>query len=265
MRDFWLLFTLLFVFLGFGFIGTSQEKAIVNKAFTTGEKLEYRVHYGFITAGEAIISIDSKIHERNDRPCYKINVFGKSTPGFDLVLRIRDNWGTFLDTARLVPHQFYRTIEEGRYRKNEVVHFDHKGNRAEVKVWDRKKKIFKEPKNYKVPTGVHDLVSGYYFLRNIDYDRLKPGDKIGVNAFFEDSLYYFKIRYLGREMIETKLGQMKAIKLSPIMPNNQMFDGENAIRVWLSDDPNKIPLKIQADMFVGAVEIDIKKYSGLRY
>lgn len=263
MKNFFWLFALL-CFLP-GFIQKENGETLATKAFTTGEKLEYRVHYGFITAGEAVISVDPKIYERNGRPCYKINVLGKSTPGFDIILRIRDNWGSFLDTTHLIPHQSYRTIEEGRYRKNEIVDFDHKEREAEVKVWDRKKKAFKEPKNYRIPSGVQDLVSGYYFLRNINYSRLRPGDKIGVKAFFEDSLYNFKVKYLGKEMVETKLGEFRAIKLSPIMPENELFDGENSIRVWLSDDPNKIPLKIEADMFVGSVEIDIKKYSGLRY
>ena len=243
----------------------NEGKSSKNGAFTTGERLEYRVHYGFITAGEAVITVDNKLFDKNGHTCYRVNVFGRSTPGFDIVLRIRDNWGTYLDTTQLIPHQFYRTIEEGKYRKNEIVYFDHKSKSAEVKVWDRKKNKYKEPKNFKVPSGVQDMVSGYYFLRNIQYSKLKVGEVVNIPAFFEDTLYNFKVRYAGKERIETKVGEVNAIKLIPIMPENELFDGEDAIRVWLSDDPNKIPLKIQADMFVGAVEIDIKKYSGLRY
>ena len=44
------------------------------------------------------------------------------------------------------------------------------------------------------------------------------------------------------------------------MPKNSLFDGENSIKFWLSADQYKIPLKIKADMFVGAVEIDITNY-----
>jgi hypothetical protein len=247
------------------FIQNGSYPSVKNRAFTTGEKLEYRVHYGFITAGEAVITVDEKLYEKNGRTCFRVNVFGRSTPGFDIVLRIRDNWGTYLDTTQMIPHQFYRTIEEGKYRRNEIVYFDHRAKNAEVKVWDRKKNKYKEPKHYKVPNGVQDMVSGYYYLRNIDYSKLKIGEVVSIPAFFEDTLYNFKVKYAGKEMINTKVGDIKAIKIVPLMPENELFEGENAIRVWISDDPNKIPLKIQADMFVGAVEIDIKKYSGLRY
>jgi hypothetical protein len=48
------------------------------------------------------------------------------------------------------------------------------------------------------------------------------------------------------------------------MPNNKLFKGENAISVYLSDDRNKIPVLIQAEMFVGAVKVDMYKYQGLK-
>ena len=44
------------------------------------------------------------------------------------------------------------------------------------------------------------------------------------------------------------------------MPENKLFNGQDAIKVWLSDDEDKIPLKVKAEMFIGAIEIDIKKY-----
>jgi hypothetical protein len=94
---------------------------------------------------------------------------------------------------------------------------------------------------------------------------MKVGDTIKLKAFFEDKLYDFKIKYLGKVKLNTKFGSIQSIKLTPIMPDNDLFDGENSIRVYLSDDKNKVPLKIQADMFVGAVEVDLKSYSGLRH
>ncbi len=77
-------------------------------------------------------------------------------------------------------------------------------------------------------------------------------------------VYKMKIVYRGKARVKTKFGKVSAYVISPVMPKNKLFDGENSIRVWLSDDGNRIPLKIQADMFVGAVEVDLKGYKGLR-
>jgi hypothetical protein len=119
-------------------------------------------------------------------------------------------------------------------------------------------------KTYTVPYGVQDIISGFYFLRKFDYNKMKVNDTIKINAFFEDKLYDFKIKYVGKTKIDTKFGDIQVIKLVPIMPDNQLFNGENSISVFLSDDKNKIPVRMQAEMFVGSVKVDLVKYSGLK-
>jgi hypothetical protein len=37
------------------------------------------------------------------------------------------------------------------------------------------------------------------------------------------------------------------------------------VSVYLSDDRNKIPVLIQAEMFVGSVKVDMYKYQGLKH
>ena len=97
-------------------------------------------------------------------------------------------------------------------------------------------------------------------MRTINYDTLDPDDIFEVTGFFDDTTYQVKVHFLGREKLNTKLGEFDAFVMSPIMPKNQMFRGDNPIKAWLSDDKYRIPLKIKAEMLVGSVEIDIKDY-----
>ncbi|MEP2770728.1 MAG: DUF3108 domain-containing protein [Fulvivirga sp.] len=233
---------------------------IHNTSFRQGEYIKYKAHYGFINAAEGEMIIHDNIYTINGRPCYKIDVFGKSIGMFDLFLRIRDNWGTYLDTAAIFSHKFYRKIEEGKYRKHEIVDFKQSTHKALVRSWDRHKEIWKPKEEFEVPGNVQDIVSGYYYLRTLDFDTLKPGDILKIDAFFDDEVYNFSIRFVEKEVLKTKLGKINSIVLSPIMPENSLFDGENSIKVWISDDLNKVPLKIKAEMFVGAVEIEITEY-----
>ena len=253
----------LLLFVGFIISGSGQEngyRTIPLDSFGEGEKIVYRVHYGFITAGEATMVVDNQIHKLNNRPCYKIDIFGRTTGFADKVYGVKDNWGTFLDTAAIVPHKFYRYIEEGDYRKNEVVNFDQLRKKAVVNRLDKKTRKIKDVQEFKVPGNVQDMVSGYYYLRTLNYNKLKEGQIIEVDAFFDDELYDFRVRFLGREEIKTKLGTQRAVVLQPIMPETEIFSGENPIKVWISDDKAKIPLKIKASMVVGSIEIDIKDY-----
>ncbi|MEQ8572852.1 MAG: DUF3108 domain-containing protein [Fulvivirga sp.] len=236
-------------------------RVIPNTSFFRGEVIDYKVHYGFVNAAEAQMVIHDDLHDINGRKCYKIDVHGQSIGMFDLFLRIRDNWGTYLDTASIIPQKAYRKIEEGKYRKHEIVDFDHENEEVRVHTYHFKKKEWKPIEKFDVPKYAQDMVSGYYYLRTIDFKSVKENEIIKLKAFFDDEVYDFKIRFLGREEVKTKLGVIRSIVISPIMPENSLLDGENSIRVWISDDRNKVPLKVKAQMFVGSVEIDVQSYS----
>lgn len=244
-------------------LATSQyevDRVVRNTSFYKGEVLSYKVHYGFLNAATATMTISDDLHTINGFDCYKIEVFGRSVGMFDLFLRIRDTWGTYMDSSAMMTRKFYRKIEEGKYRKHEIVEFDQDNHVARVRTFDKRKKLWKPVEVFDTPEYVQDLVSGYYYLRTFDFSSTKEGETVQIAAFFDDEIYDFSIRFDGREILKTKLGKIKALKLTPLMPDNELFDGENSIEVWLSDDVNKVPLKIKAAMFVGAVEVDITNF-----
>ncbi|MDN5200757.1 DUF3108 domain-containing protein [Fulvivirgaceae bacterium BMA10] len=257
--------TILFLLILSSFTSTKKTyRYIKNESFRSGEKLEYRVHLGFLSGATATMEISETVYQINGRPCFKVNVFGRTAGIIDVFYKVRDNWGSYIDTAAIVPHRFYRYIKENRYRKNEIVNFNHDLDTATVARLDKKtRKLLKKDK-FAVPNNVQDLVSGYYFLRTLDLSKYKSGDIININAFFDDEIYDMKIKMLGTERIKTKVGRFEAYKLAPVLPENSLFKDENSIKVWISKDKNKLPLKIKADMFVGAIEVDIKSYKNIR-
>ena len=238
-------------------LSTQQHEE--NKSFTTGEVLKYNLHYGFLDAGQAVITVDTKLYKVNNHICYKLNVDGKTTGTTNMLFNVKDVFGSYIDTATLFPEIGYRIIKEGKYRKKEMVYFDQETHNVKVVVEG-------EPEaNFKTPEGVLDLVSGYYNIRNINFTKLSVGTVITKNVFFEDKNYSFSMEYLGKEKLKTSKGTFNTIVISPLMPENALFrSGKNSVRLWMSDDANKIPLKAKAEMFVGSVVLDIEDYSGLR-
>ncbi len=242
----------------------SYYRYILNNSFTTGEVLTYRVHYGMVNAAEAVMEISDEIHNVNGRSCYKIDISGNTTGLFDLVFRIRDTWGAYLDTAAFVPHKSYRYIEEGRYRKYEIVNFNHSEDRASVINLDKNTKKPKKKGEFPIPEDVLDIVGGYYFLRTLDFSNIKVGETIEMQGFFVDEVYKIEVKFLGREKLNTKVGEINTLVIAPILPDNKFFSGDDPVRAWISDDLNKVPLKIKANLSVGALEIDIKSMKNLR-
>src|SRR5690606_38700374 len=136
-------------------------------------------------------------------------------------------------------------------------------NMAAVKM--KKKKDPEKTSTHKVTDNVQDIVSGFYFLRTLNYDNMRIGEKLTVKGFFDEENFDMEVTYKGTETVTTKAGKVKAIKLVPKMPKNDLFKGENAVAVYLSDDRNKIPVLIEAQMFVGALKVDLYEYKNLKH
>jgi hypothetical protein len=258
--------SLLFILLaGFGNGGRNDVyQPVNNDSFSRGETLHFKMTYGIFTVGKGSAFIHPNYFRLNDRDCFKVDVYGKTVGMVDWVADVDDQWGAYIDTAALVPHMFYRKIREGRYRKDEQTHFDHENKKISVKVADKKTGKFKEPKVYDAPSHVRDMIGGFLYLRIMDFSKLKLNDTILVKGFFEDEFYKMPIVYKGKKTIRTKIGRIRTVVFQPVMPKNKLFDGENSITAYFSDDKNRIPVKIDAEMFIGSAGVELTDYSGLR-
>jgi len=255
------------VFLMLFFLGNAQapepDPVRKNQAFGQGETLTFNVSYFFINAAEAKMVISDEIHQVDERPAYKIDVYGRTLSLFKLFY-VKDNWGTYIDTARIVPYQAYRHIEEGNYRKHEVIDFDRQNQSATVKLYDRENKELVKTESFDVPYQVQDIVSGYYLLRTMDFTGLKKGDEIGIKGFFDMKNYNLKLIYEGKDRVSTAIGDFDTHVFSPVMPSNKLFRGKKPIKMWITADDNRIPVKIKASMVVGSINMDIVSAEGLR-
>jgi hypothetical protein len=243
--------------LGTGFSFVNAYRRVVNNSFGPGEHLEYRVHYGFLNAAEATVDVSPTLYKVNERPCYRVNVDGRTVGAFDLVTRIRDTWRSYIDTSAILPQKFYSNLQENDYRKEENITFNHATNT--VKAEERTERDV-----FHVPDNVHDLISGYYFLRTIDFSHIADGQVLEVPAFYDDTVYNMKVRYRGRQVLKTKQGKVNVIRLHPVLPSNKLFKEEESIRIYVSDDLNKIPVKVEVDLWVGSMVMDLRQSNGLK-
>lgn len=247
------------------FVDDKQARfpVVKNTSFSRGEQLEYKVTVFGLNVGQAITRVDSRSYNINSRPCYKIDAFGKTT-GISWIYRVDDNWGAYIDTAAMVTHVAYRKLRENDYRKDEQVTFNHDEHKAHVRVMNKETGVYENVNNFDIPENATDLVGGFIQMRFFDFKKIKPGDTVAISGFFEDQSYKLQIIYKKKEIVHTKLGKIPCHLMVPIMPDNKLFNGENSISVWISDDNNKIPVKIQAKMFIGHTGLELVSFRGLR-
>jgi hypothetical protein len=250
--------SLLFVLGLLPFCATAQNNFCntANKTIQAGEKLNFRVFYNlsaiWVAAGEANFSTKQEI--LNGRPVYHIIGDGQTYKSYDWIFRVRDMYETFLDIETLLPQKFIRNVDEGGYKFTNSVVFD-----------QDKRKAYSGKKTFDVPQCVQDVLSTIYYARNIDYNKYKPGDKIPFTMFLDDQVYNLYIRYVGKQKIKTKYGIFNAIKIAPLLIKGTIFKGGENMVVWVSDDNNHIPLRVDSPILVGSIKVDMMGYSNLKH
>lgn len=256
-----IIFAACFLFSVMSFKSAYNDKIIEQNSFTTGEHIEYRVHYGFVNAAEAIVDVDDKFQNANGRPCYKVGIVARTIGMTDWFTKVKDIWTSYIDSSLLLPQQFYMKKQEGNYKTEQRIVFNHNNNTAKSYELDDDH----EKKTFSLPNNVQDVVSGYYFLRTIDFAKMDIGESVPVTFFFDGEVYNMKLKYRGKEVIKTKFGKINTFKITPLLPKNNFFQDEESVKMWVTDDANKIPVRAEVELKIGALALDLRKFSGLKH
>lgn len=229
------------------------------KAYGDGEYFKFRVHYGFVTAGYATLEVkDAKIRGKD---VFHVKGFGETVGLSKVFFKVRDDYQSYIDKEENVPHRFIRDINEGGYTKDIVVDFNHNSKKATVK--DNK---HNETSIFTFEKDTQDMVSAFYYLRNhLDTKSIKEGEEIEINMFFDNENFKFRLKFVGREVLKTNFGRVNTLVFRPYVQSGRVFKEQESLTVWISDDENKIPLLVKANLAVGSLKATLTEFKGLQH
>lgn len=253
--------TLFLLITNFVFFGQSTPN--INKssdyAFQKGEWLQYRMSYSnFLNAGYATLKVRGA--RNNNSNAFHVLGDGKTSGLVGLLFKVKDNYQTYFHQESLKPYRFIRKINEGGYTKNKEILFDYESSEALVKDFKHNTE-----KTYSIDHDIQDMLSALYYIRNQNLGNLKLNEEIKLKLFFDQEIYIFKLRFLGKEVLKTKFGDVKSLIFRPIVQSGRVFKEEESVTIWVSDDKNKVPLKIKASLAVGSLRADLDGFKGLAH
>jgi hypothetical protein len=227
-------------------------RKVTNSAFKRGEELTYRIHYGAVNAGVAVMSVDNSAKLINTRPTFHVIGTGTSKGAFDWVFKVRDRYESYMDEEALMPWLFIRRVEEGGYKISQNQAYDHNQG-----------KVNSNGKSLTVPKYIQDMLSAFYYARTIDFSKAKKGDTYAVQTFVDDEVWDLKIKYLGKEVVTSDVGKINCLKFCPVVQKGRVFKKEEDLTLWISDDANHVPVRAQGEILVGSIKMDLIKTTGL--
>ncbi len=245
------LFTFL-VISSFAFVQPPEFRKIENKAFGLNEKLTFDVNYSFVTAGIATFSIP-EIKTLAGRKVYRIKFEVNTVPAFDPFFKVRDRYETYLDVEGIFPWRFEQHIREGKYSRDFSAFFDQRRNLAKTSEGV-----------FKIPPNVHDIVSAFFYVRTLDFKNFKKGDRLKLQNFYKDRTYDLEVVYHGKEIISVKAGKFRCIVVEPLVQEGGLFKSEGSILIWLTDDDNKIPVKVKTKVIIGSIDSELTAYENIK-
>ncbi len=229
------------------------------KAYGDGEWLKFRVHYGLLTAGSATLQVKKEFLDGKE--VFHVKGFGETTGVTSWFFPVEDDYQSYIDVEKDIPYRFIRKIDEGGHTKDIQIDFYHKTLKATIN--DKKHDTIRY---VNFPKDAQDMVSAFYYLRNnLDVKNIKKGDEILLDMFFDRENYKFKLKFLGREILETEFGKVACIIFRPYVQSGRVFKEQESLTLWVSDDDNKIPLVIKADLTVGSLKATLIQFKGLKH
>jgi len=231
--------------------------AFTQDAFKTGEYFKFRIHYGVVNAGYATLEVKDAV--RNNKKVHHVVGNGVTSGMTKFFFNVKDVYESYFDKVTGKPYQYVRKINEGGYIKNQEGFFNQNSNTVLVKDYKNNKQ-----KTIAVTENVQDIVSTFYYLRNHpSVDKLKVGESITIDMFFDEEVTKFRLKFVGREDISTKFGIVSTMVFRPMVQAGRVFKEQESLTVWISDDENKVPLRIKASLAVGSLKADLEEFRGL--
>ena len=155
---------------------------------------------------------------------------------------VNDQLSSYVDAATLLPFRAEQRLVEGKRNSRFVVSSDQGSGSA----------LFDDGTRVEVPVGTHDLLSVFFALRSFD---ITPGKRTAVSLLVNKRPRLLYITALRRADLLLAGQQIPAVELA-LATNDPAGDRFN-LRLWVSTDKRRLPLRLTATTPLGPVRADL--------
>ena len=237
-----------------------------NHAFQPGEKVEYQVYYNWgpiwVSAGLVTFSVFEK-HYKNSQ-IYHFYSYGQTHRRYDWIFKVRDRFESYVDKESFRPLWYEMDTYEGGFIAKDIYNYDLKKNLVYAETEDSERAFRRD--TIQITPCSFDVVTAVYVARNLNYRLLLPNENIPFSILIRNELMVLNPKYLGKELITLRDGRKyNCIKLSVELVEGFIFTSGNEMFIWVTDDDNRIPVLVEAQIRVGSVKAILKSAIGLRH
>jgi len=229
--------------------------------FQEGERLIYDVTWIGIKAGQATMEVRGVV-QWNGQPAVHLVTTAQSSPLISKFYPVDDRSESYLGLDPMRALRFEKHLREGRYRHDSQTDFDHQGGVATFRYLDfspvpkgissleEAEKFGKYvTQEFPLTSGSLDELSLLYYVRSLP---LAVGATVRAKVFASRKNWDLEVRVLSRETLETNLGRRETLMVEPLLKFEGVFQQKGRVIVWLTDDLERIPVRMKSEIKVGS-------------
>lgn len=259
-----------FLLLCLPFTGRAQYLCNVsNELMVPGEKLEYQLYYNvsfiWISAGTCEFWVRNALY--NNKPAYQLMAQGKSHKSFDAFYKVRDTLISYVDTQKLTPFRAYKFTHEDNWHGVDDFTFRQVNDDWRITTRLKRKKGWMPTDESVSNRCGFDIITSIYRLRCFSGTELYSlGRRLDIPVRLDDGEYVVHLTYLGKERIKLYGdGYYNAHAFTLSMIEGNIFKRGDVLKMWISDDKNRIPLLIESPVRVGVVKALFRSGENTKY
>jgi hypothetical protein len=225
----------------------SSSRQLAPVPFRVGERLVFSVEYGFVTAGEATMSVVS-LDTIQGHPSYRIETVATTNEIFSTFYEVNDRVVSHMDAYRMFSRHFKKTLREGSYSKDLEVYFDQEAQLAR----------YVEGDSLAALPETQDVLSAFFFLRSRN---LRIGEVYSIPCHDNRKNYPLEVKVLRREKIAVPAGKFECFVVEPKLKSGGLTKKEAKMFIWLTSDDRKMPVLMETRMKIGSVAAKLREFS----
>jgi len=215
--------------------------------FPSGERLTYDISWLSISAGKAVMEVAGET-TTGDRPVLRLVTTAQSSPMVTKFYPVDNRVESKVDLTTFLPQHMTFRRREGK-RKNDFDYTFHHQEGTVTAVKDGVSDVLQ------IPSDAQDAISCLYFVRKSL--ALTPGTSLTMNVHHDKKNYKLEVRVETIETVEGPWGKGDAARVLVVMPFQGIFLNQGNLRVWLTTDARRIPVRMKAKVVIGSIIADL--------
>lgn len=210
-------------------------------SYLLGELLSFKLEYLNLTVARLNFEMRAITAEN-----YHLKVHAKSTGSANFMFKLDNLYETIFDRRTFLPNRIVKRIDQKNIQHELNVTFDHRDGLAKLG----------DSLTWQIPDDCFDYFSMLYYLRS---QQLQPNEMLSFHLDSEYIISKVEAKVVSnQESVKVPAGKFKAIKLdlkftqltqrsrpwrTDLLTNRLAAPGSE-LTLWLSDDADRLPLKI---------------------